>query len=174
MRRRERGFGPPHGHRGDFPISEPPKPGGFLILNFTPLVRIGRLPFAVDWQVKLTAIDNFAGFDDQVDILGVIDVDQRIGIQKNQIGQLAFLYRALLAFFAEETGSIEGADSDHIERRDACFDKPLQFAVTGWVSGLVGFQNDDAAGLRDPPKVFFGDRSHDLHRVADPRRQCHG
>lgn len=61
MRRRERGFGPPHGHRGDFPISEPPEPGGFLILNFTRLAPIAKLVFAVDWKVKLSAIDNLAG-----------------------------------------------------------------------------------------------------------------
>lgn len=67
---------------------------------------------AIDRKVEGAPVHDHAPFDDQVDPLGVPNVDQRIGRQQHQVGQLPFLHRSQVALLPQEDRGIERRNPD--------------------------------------------------------------
>src|ERR1700733_5486972 len=96
-------------------------------------------------QGELAFVDDLASLHDENNGLGVVDIRRRILAQQHKIGELALIHRAKLVRLAEKPRAVMSRDSQGIERRNACCNQQLQFALRGRPAALVRAAGHDSA-----------------------------
>src|SRR6202030_239037 len=83
--------------------------------------------------------------------------------QQNEVGEFTDIHGAELICLAEEYRTVVGGDAYDLERRNACCDQQLEFALGSRPAALVRAACHDAACGMNLTDILFGNGRHDLH-----------